>query len=849
MSPASTSTSNVAHEERRWPEEGPERPSGVDVEDEELEPVKEVEVARDDELQDHENDNSNGSCGSCSASSSEEEIDLSERLSIVLVTSPIGMHPQTTLVDGVITSFDLIPGLQKCPLVIVADGVCLIPSDSKRFLERPNKRLQERREQEERLMVKNLRRKSSNVEMEIENSGVLEGDHHGGNRTSKVGSGRNRSRRASSCSESGIAAGVLAVSSTSSASPGGCRSTTPGDLVHDDAESAPSTTAQEHSSTMRPAKTKSCTSTSSSSSQPVHERPRRTIGALSNRQEDDEETTDAQRRAARAQHTSVVRVPQRTSCTRSDTASTSSGGRGSGNNEDDADEDLEEDEEPELHSCNSSGGTTTLGRVLQQEQPPWRNYTASSPAVAAQADAPQTRYSGTADHVDEEHNTTKQEVAAVEDKLKPSAFEQRDQDEAQDSGREDQPDEEDLRSAGEQDENEDEEDQDDQDEDQQARLRLKTNQRQRVVWKRGRVTKEDLDRYTEYVERLRTKYSTNPDRKRETTVLGPLPKHLSFAHALRRGLEEVKTEYVMVVQHDRAFVEQVDLPRALELMEQESKIRYIGFQSRTNANYPNRMLGRYGEWARMPYFCDQLHKPKRGQVVLEELEKSSKVISKSVQLQPLLSKETTGDETGSCTTSPDGAEDLRPPTTGDILGAGITSSKAAACGDESAQVQHNASPRGETNSGAGRSSTSTPTGRETTTTRARHLSYSPVYNQPSRPNSASSSCSAVKMEVHDSPTAAPRSSSASPEPVENVKRNLSVPIHTNSVNLRKNNRSPDPSPTNRKKKSRAQQFRIPKTSSLSRGTGATEAVDATPPRCEDDEAAGEVDQTPAALAD
>lgn len=41
---------------------------------------------------------------------------LEGRLSIVLVTSPIGMNPETALVDGVISSFDLARGLEKCPL-------------------------------------------------------------------------------------------------------------------------------------------------------------------------------------------------------------------------------------------------------------------------------------------------------------------------------------------------------------------------------------------------------------------------------------------------------------------------------------------------------------------------------------------------------------------------------------------------------------------------------------------------------------------------------------------------------------------------------------------------------------
>ena len=43
----------------------------------------------------------------------------------MLVTSPIPSHPSTELMDGVISSFGLV-GLDKCPLLIIADGVQMI---------------------------------------------------------------------------------------------------------------------------------------------------------------------------------------------------------------------------------------------------------------------------------------------------------------------------------------------------------------------------------------------------------------------------------------------------------------------------------------------------------------------------------------------------------------------------------------------------------------------------------------------------------------------------------------------------------------------------------------------------
>jgi hypothetical protein len=49
---------------------------------------------------------------------------MQNKVTIVLVTSPIPSHPSTELVDGVIASFGLV-GMDKAPLIIIADGVKL----------------------------------------------------------------------------------------------------------------------------------------------------------------------------------------------------------------------------------------------------------------------------------------------------------------------------------------------------------------------------------------------------------------------------------------------------------------------------------------------------------------------------------------------------------------------------------------------------------------------------------------------------------------------------------------------------------------------------------------------------
>lgn len=48
---------------------------------------------------------------------------LKDRLTIILVTSPIVSHPSTELIDKVVTSFGLVKDLCSCSLLILADGV------------------------------------------------------------------------------------------------------------------------------------------------------------------------------------------------------------------------------------------------------------------------------------------------------------------------------------------------------------------------------------------------------------------------------------------------------------------------------------------------------------------------------------------------------------------------------------------------------------------------------------------------------------------------------------------------------------------------------------------------------
>ena len=47
---------------------------------------------------------------------------LATRLTVIVVTSPVHCHPSTELLDKVVESLGLLPQLDQCRLIVVADG-------------------------------------------------------------------------------------------------------------------------------------------------------------------------------------------------------------------------------------------------------------------------------------------------------------------------------------------------------------------------------------------------------------------------------------------------------------------------------------------------------------------------------------------------------------------------------------------------------------------------------------------------------------------------------------------------------------------------------------------------------
>ena len=109
--------------------------------------------------------------------------------------------------------------------------------------------------------------------------------------------------------------------------------------------------------------------------------------------------------------------------------------------------------------------------------------------------------------------------------------------------------------------------------------------------KKGLVSAEVGRRYDEYVSNISERASKrlNPFDGPGTTEVVRLKKHVGFAYAVKEALTRLSTPYVMVVQHDFAFLRPFDLDAGEARL--PTVIHFGRFHSRT-------LLGRFltGVW-------------------------------------------------------------------------------------------------------------------------------------------------------------------------------------------------------------------------------------------------------------
>lgn len=106
--------------------------------------------------------------------------------------------------------------------------------------------------------------------------------------------------------------------------------------------------------------------------------------------------------------------------------------------------------------------------------------------------------------------------------------------------------------------------------------------------KRGRVSQKMATAYEEYCLRIVTKFENASCRVMKSAT------HLGFAFSVKIGLQQVKTPYAFILQHDRVFCRQFGhLPRLLEMMELYTHIRYIGFPCPSSRTHASQIISRY----------------------------------------------------------------------------------------------------------------------------------------------------------------------------------------------------------------------------------------------------------------
>jgi hypothetical protein len=108
--------------------------------------------------------------------------------------------------------------------------------------------------------------------------------------------------------------------------------------------------------------------------------------------------------------------------------------------------------------------------------------------------------------------------------------------------------------------------------------------------KKGKVTEALSRKYEEYFEKVVQLYGKSGSRFHFIRS----PTHEGFAMAVKRGLKECKSEFAMIVQHDRAFIRQFTKLNALmSIMRTNQSVRYIGFPHSFNSDHRGTLRVKY----------------------------------------------------------------------------------------------------------------------------------------------------------------------------------------------------------------------------------------------------------------
>ena len=153
--------------------------------------------------------------------------------------------------------------------------------------------------------------------------------------------------------------------------------------------------------------------------------------------------------------------------------------------------------------------------------------------------------------------------------------------------------------------------------------------------KQGRVTADRGAAYEEYIVNLRAKYEGDPSAGIRKYHLICSPEHIGFAMCVKLGLEMVSTKYCLILQHDRIFVSPFNhICSCVDVFEQHSHVRYIGFPSSCNKNHESTMLYRY-DISPLVYTFNENINPMI-HLFLPVPESDSQLTQERIRLQPLM---------------------------------------------------------------------------------------------------------------------------------------------------------------------------------------------------------------------
>ncbi|GAB5353429.1 hypothetical protein AAMO2058_000035600 [Amorphochlora amoebiformis] len=122
---------------------------------------------------------------------------------------------------------------------------------------------------------------------------------------------------------------------------------------------------------------------------------------------------------------------------------------------------------------------------------------------------------------------------------------------------------------------------------------LTTQTGQGTARKGRRITREKAEDYKEYLRRIQA-HIDDGNANFEGCKMLILPKLHGFGLAMQEAIKLVKTPYILVAQHDRAFISRgEDLKTLVNLLDEEKDINYIGYLTHRQINYCSRMMSQH----------------------------------------------------------------------------------------------------------------------------------------------------------------------------------------------------------------------------------------------------------------